>query len=157
MRGRWVFISSYSQSRVIDILVISSKLGAALHYLHKYPLPGFGICDAHSRICVLRGPGEFTLLASHSLTLLTFVWFRQVGSHLPLSSQVPTPRLLNLRCISEYMCLTRARWVYINSCSQSHVIDVCVVLTGWEPPCSISTNTYSQPLKFATRVRIYVC
>ena len=48
-----VYASNHLQHGVIDIHVISSKLGAALHYLHKYLLPGFEVCDAYLNICVL--------------------------------------------------------------------------------------------------------
>jgi hypothetical protein len=181
-RSGWVFVSSYSQSGVIDILMILSKLGATSLYLYKYQLPSVEICNPHSHIYVSQGVGEFSSVVTQSPELLPFSRFRpsweppcpiftstsspllkfvthiwiyvyhegkagfhqylltvqsywhsrdfvQAGSHLALSSQIPTSWLWDLQCTFTYMCLTRARWVYIISFSQSHVIDICVILS----------------------------
>ena len=65
-KARWVCVSNYFQSEVIDIHVILSRLG----HLYKYQLPAI---DADLHVCILQGPGEFIALASLSLKLLSGV------------------------------------------------------------------------------------
>ena len=145
-RGRWVYFSGYFKSGVIDILVILSKLGAALPYLHKYQVPPVEIDDPQSHIYVSRGAGELSSVATHNPELLTFSWFRPSWEP-PRTFKIGDPYL--------HICVSRGAGEFSSVASLGPKLLTGVRFGQDRGRLGISWQVHVSCLEFA--VRLHIC
>jgi hypothetical protein len=129
IRLRWVCIISCSPLGVINICVISSRLGGR-HGISRQVLVLrlWNVRCTCTYTCIIRLRWVIVINCCLLGVINIRVISSRLGGRLGISRQVHVLRFWNLRCTCTYMCIIRLVWVFVIDYSLLEVINIRVIL-----------------------------